>query len=120
MASAYAGSHGSCCLALFAWPISHQPAVLFSHNKSVTNNQPAILFSQNKPAPTISHQPNETGGSRRTSSFWVLGLCFVFSSFLSRSVPFPPGCQSSPLHAWYDEIIDELVAYARVEVFPST
>jgi hypothetical protein len=45
--------------ALFAWLISHQPAVLFSHNKSATNNQPAVLFSQNKPAPAISHQPNE-------------------------------------------------------------
>jgi hypothetical protein len=45
--------------ALFAWLISHQPAVLFSHNKSATSNQPAVLFSQNKPAPAISHQPNE-------------------------------------------------------------
>jgi hypothetical protein len=45
--------------ALFAWLISHQPAVLFSHNKSATNNQPVVLFSQNKPAPAISHQPNE-------------------------------------------------------------
>jgi hypothetical protein len=45
--------------ALFAWLISHQPAVLFSQNKSATSYQPAILFSQNKPAPAISHQPNE-------------------------------------------------------------
>jgi hypothetical protein len=45
--------------ALFAWLISHQPAVLFSQNKSATSNQPAVLFSQNKPAPAISHQPNE-------------------------------------------------------------
>jgi hypothetical protein len=44
---------------LFAWLISHQPAVLFSQNKPATNNQPAVLFSQNKPAPVISHQPNE-------------------------------------------------------------
>jgi hypothetical protein len=44
---------------LFAWLISHQPAVLFSQNKPATNNQPAVLFSQNKPAPAISHQPNE-------------------------------------------------------------
>jgi hypothetical protein len=44
---------------MFAWLISHQAAVLFSHNKSATNNQPAVLFSQNKPAPVISHQPNE-------------------------------------------------------------
>jgi hypothetical protein len=44
---------------LFAWLISHQAAVLFSHNKSATSNQPAVLFSQNKPAPAISHQPNE-------------------------------------------------------------
>jgi hypothetical protein len=50
---------GSRLTALFAWLISHQPAVLFSHNKSATSNQPAVLFSQNKPAPAISHQPNE-------------------------------------------------------------
>jgi hypothetical protein len=45
--------------ALFAWLISHQPTVLFSHNKPATSNQPAVLFSQNKPAPAISHQPAE-------------------------------------------------------------
>jgi hypothetical protein len=45
--------------ALFAWLISHQPAVLFSHNKPATSNQPAVLFSQNKPVPAISHQPTE-------------------------------------------------------------
>jgi hypothetical protein len=44
---------------MFAWLISHQPAVLFSHNKPATSNQPAVLFSQNKPAPAISHQPTE-------------------------------------------------------------
>jgi hypothetical protein len=44
---------------LFAWLISHQPAVLFSQNKSATSNQPTVLFSQNKPAPAVSHQPNE-------------------------------------------------------------
>jgi hypothetical protein len=48
--------------ALFAWLISHQPAVLFSHNKPATSNQPTVLFSQNKPAPAISHQPNEQAG----------------------------------------------------------
>jgi hypothetical protein len=47
----------SCSLGLSA--TSHQPAVLFSHNKPATNNQPTVLFSQNKPAPAISHQPNE-------------------------------------------------------------
>jgi serine/threonine protein kinase len=40
---------------LFAWLISHQPAVLFSQNKPATNNQPTVLFSQNKPA---TSQPN--------------------------------------------------------------
>jgi hypothetical protein len=45
--------------ALFVWLISHQPAVLFSQNKSAISNQPAVLFSQHKPAPAISHQPNE-------------------------------------------------------------
>jgi hypothetical protein len=53
--------------ALFAWLISHQPAVLFSQNKPATSNQPTVLFSQNKPAPAINHQPNEQaeGGSLR-------------------------------------------------------
>jgi hypothetical protein len=45
--------------AMFAWLISHQPAVLLSRNKPDTNNQPTVFFSQNKPAPAISHQPNE-------------------------------------------------------------
>jgi hypothetical protein len=44
-------------IALFAWLISHQPAVLFSQDKPATSNQPAVLFSQNKPTPAIS-QPN--------------------------------------------------------------
>jgi hypothetical protein len=54
-------THGTACapISLFAWLISHQPAVLFSHNKSATSNQPAVLFPQNKPAPAINHQPNE-------------------------------------------------------------
>jgi hypothetical protein len=52
----------ACVVALFAWLISHQTAVLFSHSKSVTSNQPAVLFSQNKPAPAISHQPTEQAG----------------------------------------------------------
>jgi hypothetical protein len=43
--------------ALFVSLISHQPAVLFSQNKSAVSNQPIVLFSQNKPAPTTS-QPN--------------------------------------------------------------
>jgi hypothetical protein len=46
-------------IALFAWLISHQPPVLFSHNKPATNKQPAILFSHNKSAPTTTNQPNE-------------------------------------------------------------
>jgi hypothetical protein len=46
-------------VALFAWLISHQLAVIFSQNKPATNNQPIVLFSQNKPAPAISHQPTE-------------------------------------------------------------
>jgi hypothetical protein len=48
---------------LFAWLISHQPAVLFSHIKPATSNQPAVLFSQNKPALAISHQPTEQAAS---------------------------------------------------------
>jgi hypothetical protein len=52
--------HATYCSAqVFAWLISHPPAVLFSQNKPATSNQPAVLFSQNKSAPAISHQPTE-------------------------------------------------------------
>jgi hypothetical protein len=44
-------------VALFVCLISHQPAVLFSQNKSSVSNQPTVLFFQNKSAPGISHQP---------------------------------------------------------------
>jgi hypothetical protein len=56
-------SIGSCQVSysLFAWLISHQPALFFSQNKPATSNQPAVLFSQNKSAPAINHQPNEQG-----------------------------------------------------------
>jgi hypothetical protein len=40
-------------VSLFAWLISHQPAVLFSQNKSVTSNQQYFSLSTNQ------HQPNE-------------------------------------------------------------
>jgi hypothetical protein len=56
---------------LFAWLISHQPTVFFSHNKPATSNQPAVLFSQNKSAPAIIHQSNEQAAD--TSMFgWSL------------------------------------------------
>jgi hypothetical protein len=63
--------------ALFAWLISHQPAVLLSPNKPATSNQPVVLFSQNKPAPAISHQPTE-----QTVKLLTMGCVFeqvVFS-----------------------------------------
>jgi hypothetical protein len=50
---------GLIIFSLFVRLISHQPAVLFSQNKSATSNQPAVLFFQNKSAPAISHQPTE-------------------------------------------------------------
>jgi hypothetical protein len=56
-------------LSLFAWLISHQPAVLFSQNKPATSNQPAVLFSQNKPALAISHQPNEQAACYQYGSY---------------------------------------------------
>jgi hypothetical protein len=101
-----------CTCALFAWLISHQPAVLFSQNKPATSNQPAVPFSQNKPAPATSHQPTEqTDGWKieygsfnlealkflmhfreprsslyfyfYTYSYFFLFLIFLFSFFLS-------------------------------------
>jgi hypothetical protein len=53
-------------ISLFAWLISHQSAVLFSHNKSATNNQPAVLFSQ-----TNQHQPSATGQTNRLINFSI-------------------------------------------------
>jgi hypothetical protein len=61
--------------ALFAWLISHQPAVLLSQNNPATSNQPTILFSQKKSALAISHQPNEQAESGDTavvhSASWI-------------------------------------------------
>jgi hypothetical protein len=48
-------------IALFVRLISHQPAVLFSQNKSATSNQSAVLFSHSKSAPARVHL---TGGNR--------------------------------------------------------
>jgi hypothetical protein len=64
---------------LFAWLISHQPAVLFSQNKPATSNQPAVFFSQNKSAPAISHQPNE-------QVVWFSEPCHNFCFFI-KSLP---------------------------------
>jgi hypothetical protein len=66
-ANALAGSPRHARLRL-AWLISHQPAVLFSHNKPAISNQPAVLFSHNKSAPAISHQPTEQAAGSRLSS----------------------------------------------------
>jgi hypothetical protein len=53
---------------LFAWLISHQPAVLFSHNEPATSNQPAVLFSQkNQHQPSATSQPNRL----RLGRFWL-------------------------------------------------
>jgi hypothetical protein len=62
-------SHRAC--ALFFWLISHQSAVLFSHNKPAITNQPAVLFSQNKPVPAISHQLNEQTDASVASPTWA-------------------------------------------------
>jgi hypothetical protein len=59
---------------LFAWLISHQPAVLVSQNKPATSNQPTMLFSQNKSAPAISHQPNEHVANQKTRAEPLQGL----------------------------------------------
>jgi hypothetical protein len=40
-------SGGGWIIALFAWLISHQLTILFSHNKPAISNQAALLFSQN-------------------------------------------------------------------------
>jgi hypothetical protein len=56
---------------LFAWLITHQPTVLFSHNKSANTNQPTVLFSRKKPANRTFlseknlHQPSATSQTNR-------------------------------------------------------
>jgi hypothetical protein len=62
--------------ALFAWLISHQPAVLFSQNKPATSNHPAVLFSHSKPAPAISHQPTEQAGCLSSNTIISLSVFF--------------------------------------------
>jgi hypothetical protein len=57
---------------LFAWLISHQPAVLFSRNKPATS-QPAALFSRNKPA--LSNATGKMGGC--AASLRLVSLVFV-------------------------------------------
>jgi hypothetical protein len=66
-------------IALFAWLISHQPAVLFSHNKPATSNQPAVLFTQNKPAPAISHRPTEQAGCSKSHPVFTAHILRVMS-----------------------------------------
>jgi hypothetical protein len=64
---------------MFAWLISHQPAVLFSQNKPVTGNQPTVLFSHNKPAPAISHLSNERAVQAKDAPDEKdRALCFFF------------------------------------------
>jgi hypothetical protein len=65
-------------LALFTWLISHQPAVLFSQNKSANTNQSTILFSQKKSVSVTSHQPNElaVGGGQRGPPAMLILLLF--------------------------------------------
>jgi hypothetical protein len=75
----------SCCFvlvycrlfALFAWLISHQPAVLFSQNKPASSNQSTVLFSQNKPAPAI-----RTGWAQGEN--WITAMfpnCYMIHNF---------------------------------------
>jgi hypothetical protein len=67
---------------LFIWLISHQSAVLFSHNKSATSNQSTVLFSHNKSAPAISHQPN-----KRTACFVGILPWYMESRATGRASP---------------------------------
>jgi hypothetical protein len=61
-------------IALFAWLISHQPALLFSQNKPAISNQPAVLFSQNKSALATGHQLNEQDAEWRGAHRSWIGL----------------------------------------------
>jgi hypothetical protein len=69
--------HFHCRDTLFAWLISHQPAVLFSQNKSAISNQPAVLFSQNKPAPAIRHQPTEQADDLQKKMTYIGYICLI-------------------------------------------
>jgi hypothetical protein len=75
-------------IALFAWLISHQPAVLFSQTKSATSNQPAVLFSQNKSAPVIRHQPTEQVASDDDCGCTLAELMPSYLPLLHPLIPF--------------------------------
>jgi hypothetical protein len=64
-------------VALFAWLINHQPAVLFSHNKPATNNQSVILFSQNKAALAICHRTSRLFAVEVSTGAAFRGLLLV-------------------------------------------
>jgi hypothetical protein len=65
---------------MFAWLISHQPAVLFSHNKSATSNQPAVFFSQNKPATSQTNRLMSLDPSRFFKELQECqSVCFYFA-----------------------------------------
>jgi hypothetical protein len=98
----------SVSFALFAWFISHQPAVLFSQNKPATSNQPAVLFSPcslglsatsqqyfflrtNQPPATSQqyfslrtnqHQPSATSQTNRLFLFVSGGFVFAAEFYL--------------------------------------
>jgi hypothetical protein len=66
-------------IALFAWLISHQPTVLFSHNKS---------------APAINHQPNEQAVPTTFASFINSRTKDTSSNTCSERVPDQPPRES--------------------------
>jgi hypothetical protein len=53
---------------LFAWLISHQPAVLFSHNKSPTSSQQYVSLKTNQDRPSATGQTNRLQIRRRSAS----------------------------------------------------
>jgi hypothetical protein len=70
--------------ALFAWLISHQPAVLFSRNKPASSNQAKVLFLSEQTS-TSRQPPAIRTGRRRallpatTTGTKTNGTVFFFS-----------------------------------------
>jgi hypothetical protein len=68
-------AEGGTVRALFVWLISHQPAVLFSQNKSATSQQ-YISLRTNQHQPSATSRPNRLRTFRRASDVTYVALSF--------------------------------------------
>jgi hypothetical protein len=60
--------------AMFVWLISHQPAVLFSHNKATSPQYSSLRTKQ----PSTTSQPNRLKLAGKSNHAWELEHAFLF------------------------------------------